>query len=302
MSVSQKQHSLSLTPRQVGPDVVVSGVDCLDLALTLDCGQAFRWEPLGDGRWHGIAGSHPLTVGMEDRPDGGKGLVLYHTDLKTYHSFWRHYFDLDRDYNPILQAMELHPVLAQAAQAAWGIRLLRQEPWETLCSFIISQNNNIPRIKGIIRRLCETFGPAIESPDGGIIRGFPAPCALASQTLDALAPLRAGFRAKYILDAARKVTEGTINLAALSAMPLATARDQLMQIKGVGPKVADCVLLFGAGHLDAFPADVWIKRAMQALFGGKLPTCAVPYAGIVQQYIFHYARITKLKTDQAGIC
>ena len=119
---------------------------------------------------------------------------------------------------------------------------------------------------------------------------FPTAERLAKLTTDDLAPLRSGFRAKYIIDAAQKVANGDIDLESLKNTDADTARDTLMTIKGAGPKVADCTLLFGLGHISAFPRDVWIKRAMEELFGGELPECAVPHAGIVQQYIFYYAR------------
>ena len=170
--------------------------------------------------------------------------------------------------------------------------MLNQEPWETLCSFIISQNNNIKRIKGIISRLCENFG----ENKGGFYT-FPTAEKIAALTLEDLSVLRSGFRAKYILDAAKKVSSGEVELKKLKDAPTDGARDELMKITGVGPKVADCVLLFGLEHADAFPKDVWIKRAMQVLFDGELPECAKPYAGITQQYIFLYARETKLAID-----
>ena len=141
-----------------------------------------------------------------------------------------------------------------------------------------------------MERLCESFGEEITEG----FYSFPSAERLASLTVEDLAVLRSGFRAKYILDAARKVASGEIDLEALKTEGLDDAREKLMTIYGVGAKVADCTLLFGLSHIDAFPKDVWIKRAMAKLFDGELPACAVPYAGIAQQYIFHYARMTKL--------
>ena len=161
-----------------------------------------------------------------------------------------------------------------------------------LCSFIISQNNNISRIKGIIERLCENFGEKIE---GGYT--FPTAEKIASLTVEDLAPLRSGFRAKYLIDAAQKVASGAVDLYHLRYFTLDAARDELMKIKGVGPKVADCALLFSHHHDRAFPKDVWINRALDTLFGGELPEIAKDYAGIAQQYIFFYARDTKLLTN-----
>ena len=215
--------------------------------------------------------------------------MLFNTTEHDFESIWRKYFDLDRDYGAVNKKIGKNEILKSAAKYSFGIRILNQEPWETLCSFIISQNNNIKRIKGIISRLCDNFGE-----DNGGYRAFPTAEKIAECSLEDLAVLRSGFRAKYILDAAQKISSGEIDLEKLKAVHTDAARDELMKIKGVGPKVADCALLFSLCHIDAFPKDVWIKRAMQALFGGELPEEAKPYAGIAQQYIFFYARETKL--------
>ncbi len=260
--------------------------DGLDLKNTLDCGQAFRWAPDENDRWSGSAYGKYLELSKE--PDGT--LVLYDTSEDDFESVWKYYFDLDRDYTAVDSILCEDATLKKAAEFSGGIRILNQEPWETLCSFIISQNNNIKRIKGIISRLCESFGDNM----GGWY-SFPSPDRLAVLSEEDLAPLRSGFRAKYILDAARKVSSGQIDLERLKTVASDEARDALMQIKGVGPKVADCVSLFSLCHIDAFPKDVWIKRAMQVLFNGELPECAKPYAGIAQQYIFFYVRETKLE-------
>ena len=269
-------------------NVYITNYGGFDLPHTLDCGQAFRWEEDENGIWHGVAFNKYLK--LQKLSDGT--VVLYNTSKDDFEGIWRHYFDLDRDYNEIITAISEDETLKKASEYAHGIRVLNQEPWETLCSFIISQNNNIKRIKGIISRLCENFG---EAKDGYYT--FPTAEKIAGLTLDDLSVLRSGFRAKYILDAANKVASGEVRLENLKNAPTDGARDELMKIMGVGPKVADCVLLFGLEHADAFPKDVWIKRAMQVLFDGELPECAKPYAGIAQQYIFLYARETKLSLD-----
>lgn len=259
--------------------------DGIDLPHTLDCGQAFRWEEKGNGVWHGTAYGKYLELCKE--ADGT--LVIFNTTEHDFESIWRKYFDLDRDYGAVNKNLSKNEILKSAAEYSFGIRILNQEPWETLCSFIISQNNNIKRIKGIISRLCDNFGE-----DKGGYRAFPTAERIAACSLEDLEVLRSGFRAKYILDAAQKISSGEIDLEKLKTVSTDEARDELMKIKGVGPKVADCALLFSLCHIDAFPKDVWIKRAMQTLFGGELPDEAKPYAGIAQQYIFFYARETKL--------
>lgn len=262
--------------------------DCISLPQTLDCGQAFRWEEKEEGVWCGVAFNKYLELKTED----DRTLVLYNTGKEDFFSIWKDYFDLERDYNSIISAVSSNEILKAASRFGKGIRVLNQEPWETLCSFIISQNNNIKRIKGIIARLCESFGEDI----GGVYT-FPSPEKIASLSLEDLSVLRAGFRAKYILDAAKKVASGEVLLQDLKCLPLDDARAELMKISGVGPKVADCALLFSHRHIEAFPKDVWIKRALEKLFSGELPKEALPYAGIVQQYIFFYARQTKLQID-----
>ncbi|MBQ8204036.1 MAG: DNA-3-methyladenine glycosylase 2 family protein [Clostridia bacterium] len=260
--------------------VYIKNVRNFDLAQTLDCGQAFRFAPKENGVWHGVAKNRYIELEFK-----GDCLIISGSDRKDFEEIWRNYFDLDRDYGEIIENISVNETIKKAAQYGSGIRILNQDPWEALCSFIISQNNNIPRIKGIIERLCEGYG---EKCGEGYT--FPDAATISKLTAEELGFLRAGFRAKYIIDAAKKVASGEIDLESLKSTDFETARNTLMKIKGVGPKVADCALLFGLGHIEAFPRDVWIKRAMEELFGGELPECATAYAGIVQQYIFFYAR------------
>ena len=266
----------------------IFGIKTFDLPQTLDCGQAFRWQEKENGIWHGVAFNKYLE--LEKLGDGT--VVLYNTSEQEFNDIWCKYFDFERDYEKIINTISSNDTLKKAASYGEGIRILNQEPFETLCSFIISQNNNIKRIKGIISRLCENFGE-----DMGGYFTFPTAEKIASLTLDDLSVLRSGFRAKYILDAAIKVANGEIDLNRLKSISIDDARNELMKIKGVGPKVADCVLLFSLEHITAFPKDVWIKRALEVLFDGELPEEAKAYAGIVQQYIFFYARETKLKIE-----
>ena len=267
-----------------GDDTIIEGIECFSIEDTLDCGQAFRWQSDDARHWRGIAAGRHLEIYKEnDR------VVLKNTSESDFEGFWRKYFDIDRNYAEIVDKISSDPVLKSASEVGRGIRILKQEPWEAVCSFIISQNNNIPRIKGIITRLCENFG---EKCEGGYT--FPTAEKIAALSLQDLEILRSGFRAKYILDGAKKYANGEINEDILYNGDIESARCELEKIKGVGPKVADCVLLFGYGRIEAFPRDVWIKRAMEKLFDGKLPEVAIGYEGIVQQYLFHYARKTKL--------
>ncbi len=269
-------------------NIYIYGIPEFDLPHTLDCGQAFRWRQIGE-RWSGVAYGKYLE--LEKLADGT--IVLFNTTSEDFENIWFDYFDLERDYTEIVNNFSKNETLKKACEYSYGIRVLNQEPFETLCSFIISQNNNIKRIKGIIERLCENFG---EEKNG--YYAFPTAEKIANLTLDDLAVLRSGFRAKYLLDAAKKVKNGEVDLVNLKNLPLEDARNELMKIVGVGPKVADCCLLFSHRHSDAFPKDVWIKRAMEVLFQGELPAEAQEYAGIAQQYIFFYARDTKLLEDK----
>ena len=248
---------------------------------TLNCGQCFRWEQEGD-RFTGVVNGRRQTIHQ-------KGDVLYlECGSQKDTAFWRTYFDLDGDYACLKNTYQSDPILAQAVKFAGGITLLRQDPWEALCSFILSQNNNIPRIKGIVRRLCEQFGTEAEP---GCF-SFPKPEIIAPLEPEQLAGLRAGFRAKYVIDAARKVTDGTIDLNALYECPLDEARKTLQTISGVGPKVAECALLYGLHRLDAFPVDVWIKRVLAEYYPDGFPAVASP--GVAQQYLFHSIRCGQL--------
>ena len=225
--------------------------DPFSLSQTLDCGQAFRFEELANGRWGGVACDRYLELEILENGQ----VVLYNVDEKEFENIWRDYFDLDRNYSEIIEKISTNEVLKNASQYGKGIRVLNQPPWETLCSFIISQNNNIKRIKGIISRLCETYG---EETPGGYT--FPTAQKLATLTPEDLAPLRAGFRAKYIIDAAQKISSKEVDLEKVKALPFDEAKNELLKIKGVGEKVAQCALLYGFGRIEAFPVDVWVKR------------------------------------------
>ncbi len=262
-------------------DLLVYGIDCINLDFTLDCGQSFRWRKQ-DGVWHGIVCGRKASVKQID----DNTLIFYDTDKDDFERTWKSYFDLERDYKSITQKYKSDKYLSEACDRYYGIRVLNQEPWETLCSFIISQNNNIPRIKGIIERLCVGFGDAL----GGDGFSFPSAEKLSLLKVEDLSPLRAGFRAKYIIDAAQKVACGEIDFDRIIKEDISYGRQELEKICGVGPKVAECCLLYGCKKAEAFPVDVWVKRIMGELYPDGLPECALPEKGIAQQYLFHWRR------------
>lgn len=250
---------------------------CLNLKQTLFCGQCFRFKEIGDNIFEGIALNKYVRLRQLEK---GIEIEAAEEDLP----FWKGYFDLDLDYDMLMERFCLDATLKKACEGR-KIRVLKQEPFETLISFIISQNNNIKRITGIIDRLCECFGEKIE---GGY--AFPTPKAMEKLTAEDLAPLRAGFRAKYIVDAVQKVAGGEVDFEKIQKMSDNEAREALKTIKGVGDKVADCVLLFGLHRLAAVPKDVWIKRINAHYYPHGYPNCMGEYAGIAQQYLFDFAR------------
>ncbi len=252
----------------------------LELDAALDCGQCFRWVRTPAG-WRGVVEGRAVLA----RTEGG-ALVLEGAE-EADRAFWAGYFALDVDYPALLARFCAGSKrLAACVEQAPGIRVLRQPFFEALCTFILSQNNNIPRIKGLVERLCALCGDKLA--DGQY--AFPTPRQLAACTPEQLAGLRAGWRADYLLHAARAVAEGRIDPDRLRALPLDEARAALMTIRGVGPKVADCTLLYGLGRWEAFPMDVWMKRAMGRLFPRGVPRCCRGHQGIAQQFIFDYAR------------
>lgn len=261
------------------------GVQELNPQRTFDCGQCFRWNADAEGKYRGVA--------------SGKAAVVWAEAGRTYIEcaagdiyFWRDYLDMETDYAEARRSIEVCDYLRECAAYGEGIRILRQDKWEALCSFIISQCNNIPRIKGIVEKLCSLYGEPVEAP-WGEARAFPTAERVADLSEEALAPLRSGYRTPYILAAARAVAGGDIDLDATALLPCGEARAELKKLNGVGDKVANCVVLFGLHQLDAFPVDVWIKRALAAnMPKGFDPSSLGKYAGLAQQYMFFHAHET----------
>ena len=261
----------------------------LDPRRTFDCGQCFRWNEDGTGRWRGVASDRAAVVWAEE------GRTYIECALEDFY-FWRDYLDMDTDYGEARRSIEVCDYLRDCAAYGEGIRILRQDKWEVLCSFIISQCNNIPRIKGIVEKLCALYGDPVEAP-WGEARSFPSAQRVAQLDEADLAPLHSGYRAPYILAAAKAVASGELDLEKTGLLPCTEARAELKKLNGVGDKVANCVVLFGLHQLDAFPVDVWIKRALAAnLPKGFDPASLGKYAGLAQQYMFYHARETASKS------
>ncbi len=261
--------------------VAVTGLTGFCLDDILDCGQCFRWENISKGHWRGTAFGLCRELIQQDDI-----LHIPGASMDEFSRVWHGYLDFGRDYSTVREILTKDPAMRLAVEFTPGMRVLRQEPWETLCSFIISQNNNIKRIKGIVSRLCELFG---EKTAGGYT--FPSPEALSFLAESDLAPLRCGFRAPYILDAARKVSSGEVDLAGINSLPDGEAAAELMKIRGVGPKVAACALLYGFGRAGILPVDVWIRRALDEFYPDGIPQEIKEVCGLGQQYLFHYYRL-----------
>lgn len=287
------------------PILKVEGVRNFDVGKIFDCGQCFRFDSVDttphEKEFSGVAFGRRVSFAQDKDT-----LYIYGSDRADFENIWRRYLDIDRDYDALAEdifASCSSPVLREAAEMGKGIRILSQDPFETVISFIVSQNNNIPRIKKIIEAMSENCGEdAItfdgwERHDSGKTSGkaFPTAKALCELGVEGLFNLKTGFRAKYIYDGAAKIDSGELDLDAIASLgTTAEAIDALCTVKGIGPKVASCALLFGFGRYDAFPVDVWIKRAAEKYFPeyGKDFTPAIfgKYAGVAQQYLFYYER------------
>lgn len=280
--------------------LLIDGIDSLKLEHTFECGQCFRWYRDGEeDEYTGVAFGkvvHMKAVGSQ--------LTIENTTADDFQNIWLDYLDLQRDYSEIKNKLEtMDPMLAEAVKIGYGIRILNQDLWETIASFIISANNNIPRIKGCIEEMSKSFGEYIGTYRGKEHFAFPSVEKIASLKEKDLQHIRLGYRDRYIIGAAQYLVDGGLEeMNALRSMdvPRETMLNTLQKLPGVGPKVANCIALFGLDRTDTFPIDVWMKRIMNELFGmqganekameergsemfGEL-------AGFAQQYLFYSAR------------
>ncbi|HTD86205.1 MAG TPA: DNA glycosylase [Candidatus Binatia bacterium] len=281
---------------------MVFAVRDYDLAATLTSGQAFRWrrERLGDGAWEGVISEHWVQLTQR-----GDGIAARTGTAVTDWAWLRHYLQIDMDLDAVLLSFPDDEPMREAVLACRGLRLLRQEPWECLASFILSSTKQIVQIQQIIALLCERFGkPLIVPPGHAPAFAFPTAERLAACAETELRGCKMGFRAPNLLATAKLLTAGELNLESLRTRTTAEARAALVELPGVGPKIADCVLLFAYGFQDAFPVDVWVLKALNQLYFAKrrpnprklrefADTHFGSNAGYAQQYLFHYMR-TKL--------
>ena len=295
--------------------ILVRGLGRYDLKNTMECGQCFRYEriPREDGidEYMTVVGEELIRVAQITPGE----LIFPEMSDSTFYDVAVPYFALDRDLESIKENIIKSTDsewLKSAAEFGAGIAILKQEPWETIISFIISQNNNIPRIRKIVREISAEYGTNLSTKNDNnscllkLIDGVPNNDACKKcgrcytfpsaenilKNPDGLLPSKPGFRYGYILDAAEKIATKAVDLGEIEAKSsYEYTLETLKTIKGIGDKVASCAALFGFANLEAFPIDVWMKRAIDTYFDGKLdPTTLGPYAGIAQQYIFHYIR------------
>lgn len=262
-------------------------VSHLDLPTLFSSGQCFRMHPMESGAFLVLSGEQALRV----TPLGG-GRFRFSCAPSRW-PYWQRYFDLETDYDALLSAIPPEETyLRQAAQACDGLRILRQEPFETLISFILSQRKSIPAIRTAVEHLARCCGEPL-SAEGDEVFLFPTPQQLCGLSEAQLMGCGLGYRTRYIQNAAAQASSGTLDLGALAALPDDALFSRLLELDGVGKKVANCVCLFGYGRTAMAPIDVWIQRLIDEEFGGRDPFPSYDQqAGIVQQYLFYYKRST----------
>lgn len=287
--------------KEIQNGLLLEGVEHFDAKHIFECGQCFRWKRENDDSYTGVAYGKVINV----KSDYARGTVmLNNTTLKDYEDIWFNYFDLGRDYGTIKNTLAKDEILKSAIEYGRGIRILNQEPWEMVISFIISANNNIPRISKSIDVLSQVFGESIKY-NGITYYSFPKVDKLGTAELGEIDICKAGFRCKYIYQTARMIYEGKVDLEAAAKLSTDDAKKMLLQLAGVGPKVADCIMLFSMQKHDAYPVDVWVKRVTEHFYihqdvsMNRIQEFAKEkfgsLAGFAQQYLFYFAREQKIK-------
>ncbi len=276
--------------------VILKNIRDFEPKHIFECGQCFRWDLEDDGSYIGVAYGKILNVRKEEDT-----IVFNNTNIEDFNNIWTSYFDLNNNYGRIKEDLSKDDeVMKDATNFGHGIRILKQEPWETLISFIISANNAIPRIKKSVRLLSENFGEYLGQYGGKDYYSFPTPEAIYNLSEEQLAACGVGYRSKYILNTARAVIDENISLEQLKELNSEDCFEAMRRFSGVGPKVANCILVFAMGKVEAVPVDVWVKRVMEYFyFHEDTPNKKIEefardkfgkYGGYAQQYLFYYAR------------
>ncbi len=263
-------------------------IDNFSLEQICLSGQCFRMKREDEAaktvKYSLIAGDRYLEVVQQGKE------CAFDCDEEVFESFWKEYFDLERDYGECIARINPRDTyLVNAAAFGSGIRILKQDLWEMIVTFLISQQNNIVRIRRCIQNICEAYGEEKTNNHGEVYYAFPKPEALAGLDEDALKACNLGYRSKYVVRAARSVISGEIDLEAVRQMSYKKAREELLKLFGVGEKVADCIGLFALHHLQAFPMDTHMIQAMNAHYKRGFPNRRYKdVRGIMQQYIFYF--------------
>lgn len=293
--------------KEIRNGLIVDNVHDFNAKHIFECGQCFRWRPEADGSYTGVAFGKVINVKSDEV---NKRVQLINTNIQDFNEIWFDYFDLGRDYGEIKKKLSEDPVLKVAIQYGEGIRILKQEPWEMLISYIISANNRIPMIARSIGLLSEMYGQPIEY-NGEIFYTFPTPEELSEAELCDIQKCKAGFRCKYIAQAINMVLDGTIDLDYIKNLDADSARKELLKVPGVGVKVADCIMLFSMEKYDTYPVDVWIKRVTEHFYLHEdVPMKSIHefarekfggLAGFAQEYLFYYAREMKIGSGKGEL-
>ncbi len=276
--------------------IIIKDLKDFEPKHTFECGQCFRWDLESDGSYTGVAYGKILNVCKEDNT-----VIFNNTNIEDFNNIWIRYFDFNNDYSKIKYHLSKDDkIMKDAVDFGYGIRILQQEAWETLVSFIISANNGIPRIKKSVESLSENFGKYLGHYKNKDYYSFPSPQVVSQLTDDQIKSCGVGYRSKYILSTAKKVINENISLNKLKELSSEECYNTMIKFSGVGPKVANCVLVFAMGKLESYPVDVWVKRVMEYFyFQEDTPNKKIEefaknkfgkYAGYGQQYLFYYAR------------
>ncbi|WP_036730250.1 DNA-3-methyladenine glycosylase family protein [Peptoniphilus mikwangii] len=281
-------------------ELIIKDLSFFEPAHIFKCGQAFRWKEEQDLSFTNIAFGKILNISKI-----GENVILKNTSIEEFNELWVDYFDLNRDYFSLREELSFDEILRAALEYGNGIRILNQDPFETIITFIISANNQIPRIKKSIEKISQMYGEKIGEYLGEEYYNFPSADKLAlADPKDLREFAKVGFRDERIVKASKMIRDREIDIGLLYDCPIEMAREELMKLPGVGPKVADCVLLFAFKRQESFPVDVWIKRVMEELYLKKSTNknkiadegrrIFGKNAGFAQQYLFFYGRENQL--------
>ena len=259
-------------------------IDNFNLKQICNSGQCFRMNRQGENQYTLIAKDKYLELEQYGKE------CIFHCDENNFENFWKKYFDLEEDYSSYIEKINPKDAyLVSASGFGNGIRILHQDLWEMIVSFLISQQNNIVRIRRCIQNICEAYGEKKINPNGEIYNAFPTPEALARLQEDDLKECNLGYRSKYVVRTAESIASGKTDLKDIGSLPYEKAKEELLQLFGVGEKVADCICLFALHHLQAFPVDTHINQALEKHYKKGFPKSRYHGCqGVMQQYIFYY--------------